>query len=154
MKRMIAAILLAVLLFNTAAAAETTAWILCKPDSFVFARRNPTKQALELGRLELGDKVTLTGKKKNGYAECSGLTFEFQSGWIHTGYLVYDKPEKDGGLYRNCAHGRTALRRWVDGPRRAWASENTTFRVYARSAEWAVTSKGFIRVEFIEPEGE
>ena len=153
MKRLMAAMLLFVI-FTGSAAADTDAWILCKPDSFVYARRSPTKNALELGRLELGDKVILTGNEKNGFSECYGLTFEQSGGWIFSGYLVNDKPEPDGGTYIASGNGRTAIRRWVNGPRRAWAKHGATFKVYAKSSEWALTSRGFIRTEYIDPEGE
>lgn len=153
MKRLTAIILLLALLIGSAAA-ETEAWIICKPGSFVYARRSPTKHALELGRLELGDKVTLTGRQKNGFSECDGLDFELSEGWVFSGYLVEDEPEQDGGTYRACGNGRTALRKWVNGPRRAWAKNGATFRVFALTDTWALTSKGFIKTEYIEPEGD
>lgn len=150
MKKAIAALITMALIYSTAAAE----WIICKPDSFVNVRRSPSKQATGIGRMELGEEITLTGKIQNGYAECIGLAFEETTGWIFAGYIVDDEPEVlDGDLYRNCGNGRTALRKWVDGPRRAWATEETTFTVYAMTPEWALTSKGYIRTEYIEPEG-
>lgn len=153
MKRLIAAILLLCVLFSTAAA-ETDAWIICKASSYVNARALPKKQSDAVGRLELGDRITLTGKEKNGYAQAYGFTFEAAEWWVFKGYLVYDEPRAADGLYHSNANGRTALRRWVNGPRRAWAKKDTAFRVYAISNEWTLTSKGFIRTEYIEPEEE
>ena len=153
MKKLIAAALLIVLLFSSAFA-DTEAWIFCKPGSFVNAREFPTKRSADIGRLEFGDKITVTGKTRNGFAECVGLHLEASPVWIFTGYIVYDEPEPDGRMYMASANGRTALRRWVDGPRRAWAKNGDTFRVFAVSAEWALTSKGFIKREFIEPDGD
>lgn len=154
MKKTIAAILLLVFLFSTAAA-EETAWIICKPDSFVNVRQTPNKRGTEIGRLELGDQITLTGRTKNGFSECEGMHFESTTGWIFTGYLVDEEPEQiPGTIYRNSGNGRTALRRWVNGPRRAWAKNGDTFRVYAKTETWALTSKGFIRTEYIDPEEE
>ncbi len=151
MKRILA-ILTALLILSGTASAE---WIICKPDSYVNVRQTPSKKGAELGRLELGDEITLTGRTKNGFSECSDLHLEMPTGWIFTGFIVDEEPRQvPGTLYRSCGNGRTALRRWVNGPRRAWADNGDTFRVFATTAEWALTSKGFIRTEFIEPEGE
>ena len=149
MRKALAALIVLAMMFSTAAAE----WIICKPDSYVKVRRSPSRKAMELGRMELGDEVTLTGRVKNGYAECTGLAFEEDTGWIHAGYIVEDEPEIIGEIYRHCGNGRTALRKWVNGPRRAWATAETTFKVYAMTDEWALTSRGFIRTQYIEPEG-
>jgi len=41
-------------------------------------------------------------------------------------------------------------RRNIRGKRTAWLAVCSEVRVYARSEEWAVTSRGFVRMEYLE----
>lgn len=139
-------------LIDSARAEEREGWILCKPDSYVVARWSASKTGEILGRLEMGDKIITDGQTKNGYLHCRGLTFESDEGWVYAGYIVWDEPaETTDKTWVINAGGRTACRRWVDGPRRAWAKNHSEVTVYAISNDWAVTNKGFIKVSCMEP---
>lgn len=132
-------------------AEEEEAWIICQPGSYVNVRESPKKSGTEMGRLELGDKVTTDGKTKNGYSHCVDLSMEQTEGWIFTGYLTDEEPEiMDAATFQIRAGGRTASRRWVDGPVRKWIQPGKQVKVYAMNSTWAVTNRGFIRSDFIE----
>ena len=151
MKKVIAILTWLILMVGLAAAEEQEAWIMCQPDSYVNARWSPRKNGAILGRLELGEKVLTDGETKNGYLHCYGLTFESDEGWIHAGYIVYDEPRITEEIWTVDAGGRTACRRYVDGPRRCWAKNHSEMTVFAVSEEWSLTSKGFVRTKFIRP---
>ncbi len=71
-----------------------TMYVLC--DDYVNVRSSPNKKQDPIGRLDVGDSVTVDGRKKNGYVHCIDLTFEQTEGWVFAGFLVYDEPDKLG----------------------------------------------------------
>ena len=141
-------------LIQSVRAEDTEGWILCQPDSYVNARWSPSIRSEGIGRLELGDRIRTDGVEKNGYIHCTGLRFESNEGWIHAGYIVWDKPRITEETWTVNAGGRTACRRYVDGPRRCWAKNHSEVTVYAISSEWALTDKGFIKTACIAPKEE
>ena len=158
MKRRTAALLAAILLITAiltgAAGGEEeyyTLYVICRPDSFVYVREHPKKTAKEAGYLECGTKVLTMGERRGQYMRIYEPTFEGGEYWIHAGYLVEDEPQiLKGQLYQVTSKGRVALRRFVNGPRRAWIKPGKTLKVYAITDEWALTNRGFIRREYIE----
>ena len=131
----------------------TPMWVMCK--SFVNVRFRARKRAAVLGRVESGEQVWTDGKRDGPYVHVVRLSMESEDGWIHGGYLVDEEPARmDGERYRVCSNGRVALRRTVDGPRRAWGKSGSTLKVYAMGGGWALTNRGYIRTEFIEPDPE
>lgn len=128
-----------------------TRYVICNPKSFVNVRSAAKKNAQEVGRLECGDVVYTLGEKKGQYVKIYTTSFESTEGWIHRGYLVEEKPERTGGkTYTVRAKGRVALRRYVNGSRRAWINPGKTVEVYVIAGEWALTNRGFIRTEYLE----
>ena len=132
-------------------AEEKPCWILCQPDSWVYARMNPKKKSMELGKLECGDMLYTDGRTKNGFLHVWGLTFETGEGWVSKGYIIYDEPFvprfQDTQVKSN---GRVSARRTINGKRRCWVKDGQSIKVYMASAEWCVTNKGFIKTKFIE----
>jgi hypothetical protein len=131
-------------------AEEIECWILCQPDSYVNARLNPKKKSIEIGRLECGDKIYTDGKIKNGFLHCY-VGFEYGEGWVHKGYVVYDKPERP--VFPDTtitSKGRVAARRTINGDRRCWLKDGQKIKVYMTSSEWSVTNKGFVKTEYID----
>ena len=126
-------------------------WILCQPDSWVYARTSPKKKSMELGRLECGDMVYTDGETKNGFVHVYDLTFEMSEGWVSKGYVVYDEPYKprfpDTQIKSN---GRVSARKTINGKRRCWVKDGQSIKVYMASNEWSVTNKGFIKTKLIE----
>ena len=153
MKRLIALAVIVLLAITTQAAmaAEREGWILCQPDSYVNARWLPDKGSDIIGRLELGDRIVTDGERKGDYIHCVGLRFESNEGWIHRGYITWDEPRITEETWTVTAGGRTACRRYANGPRRCWAKRGSSVTVYAVSNEWALTDKGFVKTKYIKP---
>ena len=127
-------------------------WVLCRPGSYVNVREKPKKTGAEGGRLECGDRIRTDGKIKNGYLHIVDAGTEQGDGWIHTGYIVDDKPEIRETEMVISGKGRVACRRWVGGKRKSWAKPGSAVKVYAIGGGWAVTNRGFIQSEYLEEE--
>ena len=152
----IALILLAVAMTSAAEPETKTLYVICKPDSFVNVRAKPTKTASILGYRECGDAVETDGTRKGSYIHCINLSLEADDGWIHAGYLVEDPPSilEEETRYRNCSNGRVALRNYVDGKRRSWAKSGANLTVLVMSDDWSLTTRGFIKTEYLEADPE
>lgn len=139
------------LLISYAKSEDTDCWILCQPDSFVYARTLPKKKSAELGRLECGDHIYTDGKTKNGFLHIYGLSFESDEGWVHKGYVVYGEPYKPFITETHIlSNGRVNARKTVNGKRRCWLKNGTKIRVYMASEEWSITNKGFVKTKYID----
>ena len=134
-----------------AGAEERTQYILCnpKPTNHVAIRRSPKKGAEEIGRLDCGDQIITDGKEKNGYVRILGMT-EWSEGWVHKGYIVDDKPVIERCNANVAATGRVMSWRYVGKGRNGWLDIGTSVAVYARTDEWAVTSRGYVRMKYLE----
>jgi len=149
-KRFIAVLLILAAVIS-GACAEDERFILCNPTegNYVCIRRSPMKHAKESGRLECGDRIRTDGKVRNGYLHILGMT-EDGEGWVHSGYVVNDEPVIRKCMASVAASGRVMARRNIRGKRTAWLAVCSEVRVYARSEEWAVTNRGFVRTEYLE----
>ena len=124
------------------------AWIMCQPDSFVNIREFPGKGGRVVGYLELGDAVQ-TGRNRNGYTHVTGISNESGEGWVASGYIVTDAPQVETVAAKVDANGRVACRRAIGGNRRKWLHAGDDLTLYASSAEWSITSEGFVRTQYI-----
>jgi hypothetical protein len=134
-----------------AGAEEETKYILCNPrtDNHVAIRNRPKKNAEETGRLDCGDDFVTDGKIRNGYLHVIGMT-EDGEGWVHLGYVVDDKPliEKCNGTIT--ANGRVMSWRRINSGKNGWLEICDQVKIYARTDEWAVTNKGYVRTKYLE----
>lgn len=140
------------------AAAEDTlvrCWILCKPGSQVTVRRTPSKNAMEVGRLEVGDDFMTDAVSANGFIRVYGIG-EYGEGWIYSGYVSTEKPKPVNMNYCCVAKARVACRRWMDGPQteNPWLKNGSSVKVYWMTDEWAVTARGYIKSEWLEADPE
>lgn len=138
--------LLLVLLFNRAWGEE--GWIMCQPDSYVNIRESPGKGGRVSGYLELGDAVQTDGHR-NGYTHVTGISSESGEGWVASGYIVTDEPQVETVDAWIDAEGRVACRRAIGGNRRKWLHAGDELTLYASSAEWSITSEGFVKTQYI-----
>lgn len=132
-----------------AEAVTTNAWILCK--DYVLIRMWPSKRATEVGQLDPCDEIEIDGKTKDGFAHIVAPV----DGWVWAGNIVFSEPEQIGSLAFVTAKTRLACRRWVDGPQvesRPWVINGSEVRVFYMCDEWAVTSRGYVRSEWLEVE--
>ena len=125
----------------------TEAWILCS--DYINIRMWPSKKATSVGQLDPCDEIEVDGRTKDGFAHIVSPV----DGWVHAGYITFSKPEAIGETYSVCAKKRVACRRWIDGPkvdRRPWLINGSEVQVLFMSDDWAVTSRGYVKSEWLE----
>ena len=143
---------------TTTGAAEdqlATCWAMCKPGSRVTVRMTPSKKGVEIGWLECGDNFLTDGESRDGWIRCYGIGET--SGWVYSGYVCTQKPQKIGERYVCVAKKQVACRKWMGGPRideRPWLKNGQNVQVFASDGEWAITSRGYIKAEFLEVDPE
>ena len=150
----IAMLVAIIILFGCAAAGaeENAGYVICAPGDYVNVRSGPGSKYESIGRFETGDRVTLDGKKRNGFLHCVGLSLEKSDGWIHSGYVIGSKPVSVNRNARITSNGRLAARKNVNGKRTRWLKPDAIVTVYVWSDEWCVTNCGYIQSQYLEPE--
>ena len=127
-----------------------TCWVMCKPGSYVTVRSKPGKKSEERGYLECGDSFRTDGESVDGWIRCYGAG---EGGWVYAGYVVTEKPQKIGETYVCSATKQAACRKWMAGPKvdgRPWIRNGETCQVFCMADGWAVTSRGYIKSEWLE----
>ena len=127
-------------------------YALCKPGSQVTVRRTPSKGAQEVGFLEVGDDFLTDGTASNGYIRCYGIG-EYGEGWVYCGYVTEYEPEPVFETYCCVAKTRVACRRWMNGPKvehSPWLVNGSDVQVFYIAGDWACTSRGYIKAEYLE----
>lgn len=128
-----------------------TVWVMCKPGDYINVRRTPSKNAMEVGRLDPCDSFLTDGTSSNGFIRAYGIG-EYGEGWVYCGYVSIYEPKPVFETYACVAPNRVACRRWMDGPKtqNPWLKNGSTVQVFYLTEEWAVTSRGYIRSEWLE----
>ena len=125
-------------------------WIMCKPGSYVSIREKPDKRSAESGYLDSGDSFQTTGESKDGWIRCCGAG---EGGWVWCGYVVTEMPETIGERYICSAVRQVACRKWMGGPQvdgKPWLKNGQFVDVFLIADGWAVTSRGYIRAEYLD----
>lgn len=127
-------------------------WAFCKPKDRVNLRISPSKSSKSVGWLECGDSFQTDGTERKGWirvldrGECEC--------WIYGGYVVNEQPVKIDESYVCVAKKWVACRRWVDGPqikgKLGWLRNGNSVNVFYIGGGWAITSRGYIRSEWLE----
>lgn len=126
-------------------------WVICQPGDYINLRLEPDKHSMCVGFLECGDEFETDGVSRNGFIRVMGAGDT--ECWIYSGYVVTEKPETVFSNYCVVARNRVACRRWVEGPQvktRPWLTNGTELQVFYIAEGWAVTSRGFVRAEWLE----
>ena len=127
-----------------------TVRVAAAPGSTVTVRAEPRKKSAERGYLECGDSFQTDGESVDGWITCGSG----EGGWVYSGYVVTEKPEKVGAAYVCVAKKRVACRKWIGGPqvdgRAGWLNNGETCQVFLMADGWAVTSRGYIKSEWLE----
>ena len=124
-----------------------TVWVLCQPDSYVNIREYPSGRSVEAGYAECGYSLETDQVVKNGFIHVFPLN-ELGEGWISTGYITHEQPNRVWKEMTISAKGRVKARTTINGKRRIWLKPCTKVMVYWMS-DWAVTNKGFIKSEYL-----
>ena len=131
-------------------AGGTECWVICDPDSYVTIREKPRKSSLECGGAMCGSRMMTDGKVKNGFLHVYDLSAESDSGWISTGFVVYDPPEEIRERAMVVSPTRLAARKWIGGKIKKWLANGTRVTIICRSDEWSLTNCGYVKTEFLE----
>ena len=130
----------------------TTCWVMCRPGDYVNVRVSANRKSRQAGYLECGDSFLTDGYSRNGFIRVYSVG-EGSEAWIYSGYVVTEKPKAVFENYCCVSRGRVAVRRWISGPKVAntpWIVNGSTVTVFYEADGWAVTSRGFIRSEYLE----
>ncbi len=147
MKRALAIIAILVSLIGTAFA-ENNIWVMCK--TYVNIREKPSSRSEVIGRFDSGEGLETDWKRSGDWLHLIHLSCEIDEGWVYAGYIVESQPERVNDKYSVSSNGRVALRTKVDGDRRAWAKKGTELTVLWRADDWTLTTRGYIRSEYLE----
>lgn len=149
--RLIAAIIMLTILIPclTRAEAPAEAWVMCNPESEVNVRNRPNKHATVEAHVYAGQKLELSGKKRGRWYHCY-VPCEAGEGWIREDYLSFTEPEvyEDGRTFETTC-GNLFARYSIKGNRCAKLKKGVRVTVYLAADEWSVTSRGFIKTEFL-----
>ena len=156
-EKIVAAILLAVILIGFGIGSYcfgeeplATCYAMCKPGSRVSVRMEPSKDSLETGFLECGDSFKTDGESIDGWIRCYGVG---ENGWIYSGYVVTEPVRMVGQRYVCSANKQVACRKWMAGPQideRPWMKSGQHCQVFCESDGWAVTSRGYVKTEWLD----
>ena len=147
------ALLLTFILVCVGACADIV-YALCKPGDIVHVREFPTSKASQAGFLDCGDPVETDWEiKKDNHGGEWLRVYGFEGdAWVSAKYLSPSPvtvPTEECHAYV-CSIGRVAVRRAPNGKRTKWAYNGDEFRVLAMTDEWILTTRGYIKSEFVE----
>lgn len=131
-----------------------TVYAMCKPGSRVTIRRTPSKKGAEAGYLDCGDSFQTDATQVDGWIRCYGAG---ENGWVYCGYVATEKPVKVGMRYICASTSQVICRKWIGGPKieeNPYIRNGETLEVFVTDGEWAVTSRGYVKIEFFDPDPE
>ena len=124
-------------------------WVLCNPDSYVALRTGPSKHTAEFGGAMCGAELRTNGRKSGGFLWVYDIPAEYDTGWINSGYIVYDEPHEVFAEMTVRSDGRVAIRKSVGGKIKSWAQSGDRIYVLWMSNSWAVTNRGYMMSKFL-----
>ena len=153
MKRIVP-ILLIILCVVTTAQADIM-YVLCRPDDHVNMRFSASTKSEIVGYLDCGDEVETDGvvKKDNKgrkWIHIVSPCVESGDSWVCSMYLQESRVTIQKCSAYVIAKGRTALRRSPNGKRIKWLENGDEVSIIAMSNEWALTSKGYVKMDYLE----
>lgn len=127
-------------------------YVLCRPKDYVNVRSFASTKSEVAGRLDCGDSVETDGESKRdkqGRLWIKVYGFEGDA-WICSMYL--QKTPVEVGKCYGCvvSNGRTALRRSPNGKRLKWLENGTEITILAMSEEWALTTEGYVKRDYVD----
>ena len=152
MRKLLAIIILTLISITALAETPTEAWVMCNPKSEVIVRIRPDIRSEEAARVFPGDRVNVDKKKGKWYHVTLGC--EAGEGWIRGDHLSFYEPEvfPEGKTFIT-TRGRLAVRKSIGGEViRKFKKPGVSVKVFIISEDWAVTSAGYIKSDFLEAE--
>lgn len=143
---------LTVILCSPAMAEESTVYVICHPDSEVLIREAPGRKKPVVGAAHCGERIWTDWEEENGYLHVIDLNNETGDGWIFASYTAGNEPKVIDAQMTVTGKGRVACRKYPDGKRTRWLKPGDTVTVYRSADGWSITSKGWIRTEYLRGE--
>ncbi len=157
MRRFVPLFLLVLILalVGTVFAEDYTGYILCKPDDYVNVRMNPSSDSIVVGRFDCGDSFETDGKTKKDkkgktWLHVINAHLEVGEAWVCSAYVQESPIIIETAMVTVVSKGRTAIRRIPNGKVNKWVHNCDDLKIFARSSEWALTSRGYISMECVE----
>ena len=125
-------------------------WVMCRPDSEVYIRSKPRKDAPIAGSAVCGDYFRTDWRERNGFVHVTDVPNESGEGWISKRYIVCMEPMFVAYTMTVHSRGRVAVRNYPQGKRTRWVANGTELRVYCVADGWAVTELGYIMTQYLE----
>lgn len=129
-------------------------WVLCQ--SYVNIRARASANSDSIGRLMCGDELTIDQTLRRGgrwWYHCVDMATEAGSGWVCADYCTDSRVTVCDEVCTIDASGRVAMRTVVNGKRIRWVHPGDEVNVLAYSDEWALTTRGYIKTEYLEFDG-
>lgn len=132
-----------------------TCWVMCKPGDYVNVRMTPSTHAEAVGYLEACDSFRTDGSSANGFIRVFGIG-EHGEGWVFAGYVSTEEPEPVFQRYVCVSNSRVRCRRWMNGKltQNPWITNGSNVDVFYMADGWAMTSRGYIRSQYLEADPE
>ena len=150
MKRIVP--ILAVLLLVANVAFADNIYIFCEPQAYVNVRSQPS--GIAIGWVECGNDVSTDWeiKKRNGkeWIHVIDLAMEETEGWICTDYVSTTPIIVESRTAYACPNERVAIRKSPNGKLKRWLYNGDKTNVIAWNDEWAITTEGYVKVEFLD----
>lgn len=120
-------------------------------DGYVNIRSGADVSAPSIGRLYIGDHITVTGYK-NGWCSISAPT-DIDGGYIKAEYLTDDLDAS--GTYVNASGGRVRIRKTINGKPVGWLHTDGAVKIKCwhqtdDGTRWGYTGKGWICGDYLE----
>ena len=142
-------VFIAIVVLCSAIDARADYFVLCKPGSEINVRAKAKLKSPVIATAFFGQRIKTDGQEKNGFVHAVNLNAETCTGWIYKGLLVEDEPIATGGQAQVFGAERVACRKYADGKVIRWAQDGENVRLYAISADWCVTDRGYLRTDFL-----
>ena len=122
---------------------------MCQPDSEVNIREKPSKKSDVVAHAYMGDEIKLDGQRSGKWRHCI-IPCENGEGWIREDFLSLEAPEDLGSGICQTTEPNVWARYSAAGKPRKRLKKGTVVKLYITTAEWSVTSQGFVMTQFLE----
>lgn len=129
-----------------------TGWIICETTTRVNIRSHPSNHSQIYGFIECGEEIHLDGIRDGHWVHIIDAGTESDEGWVYDGYIT-DSPVTIETHDCETTVAKLRVRKCIDGKITKTLRKGTSVTVYAMSADWAITNKGYIKTEFLQIEG-
>ena len=137
-------------LINSISLSESaSAYILCNPGNYATVRSEPCECGDEIGILETGNCINVTGETENGFVKF--LDSKGNECWVYVGYVTTSKPRWMNGRISTVKDSK-CISSTVNMAKETgyWIEQGTKLQVFWYTDKWCVTNRGYVMTKHIE----